>query len=102
DCEPSEPVAVFENVVCAEASPQSTSTAHGLSAPGSVNEPRLKVADVPSFAFWSAGAETDGLTLLTVTLAVYSLTPPSLSRIFPLTERTPLSLVGHVALVLPL
>jgi hypothetical protein len=41
-----------------------------------------------------------GGTLLTVTVAVYSRSPPSLSLILPLTERVPLSFVGHVALLL--
>jgi hypothetical protein len=40
-----------------------------------------------------------GATLRTVTLLVYSLTPPSLSRILPLTERVPLSLVAQVAVL---
>ena len=39
-----------------------------------------------------------GATLLTVTVPVYSVTPLSLSRILPLTERVPLSSVGQVAL----
>ena len=38
----------FVGGVCAEASPQFTSTAHGLSGPGSVNEPRLKLVLAPS------------------------------------------------------
>ena len=36
-----------------------------------------------------------GATLLMVTVAVYSVTPPSLSRTLPLTVREPLSVVGH-------
>src|SRR5207248_9532554 len=85
------------------ASPQSTSTDHGPSfAPGSLNEPRLKLCDAPSFELWSAAAWTTGFTLFTVTLAVYSLTPPSLSLIFPFTERTPLSVDEQLALAVPL
>ena len=42
----SEPCVPCVNVVWAVASPQSTSTAHGLSfTPGSVNEPRVKLCD---------------------------------------------------------
>ena len=67
---PSEPVDVWLKVVCAELSPQATSTAHGPSGPGSVNEPRLKLADVPSVPFWSAGAVMLGGTFATVTLNV--------------------------------
>src|SRR5207245_11096554 len=37
-----------------------------------------------------------GATLLIVTLAVYSVTPPSLSLIFPFTALEPLSLVESV------
>src|SRR2546427_250503 len=42
-----------------------------------------------------------GATLLIVTLAVYSVTPPSLSLILPFTVREPLSLVEHVADLVP-
>src|SRR5919204_714655 len=81
-------------------SPQFTSTVHGLSAPGSVNEPRSKLLLWPSSALWSAAAVTLGGTLWIVTECVYSLTPPSLSRILPLTVRVPLSLVEQEAVVL--
>src|ERR671929_1415059 len=83
-------------------SPQFTSTVHGLSAPGSVNEPRLKLWLEPSSELWSAAAVTDGGTLWIVTLALYSLTPPSLSRILPLTVRVPLSEVGQLVELEPL
>src|SRR5881397_1562397 len=83
-------------------SPQFTSTVHGLSAPGSVNEPRSKLCDAPSFELWSAAAVTDGGTLWIVTECVYSVKPPSLSRILPLTVRVPLSEVGQLALAVPL
>src|SRR5229473_3344582 len=98
DFEGSDPVVVLLNVVCPVASPQLTSTAHGLSlTPGSVNEPRLKLWLSPSFEDWFAGAVTVGATLLIVTDAVYSVVPPSLSRIFPFTVRVPLSVVGQLA-----
>ena len=84
-CEPSEPVAVFEKVVCGEPSPQSTSTDHGLSAPGSLNEPRSKLCAAPSSELWFAAAVTDGGTLFTITFVVYSVAPPSLSMIRPVT-----------------
>src|ERR671923_1781497 len=83
-------------------SPQFTSTVHGLSAPGSVKEPRSKLCEAPSLELWSAAAVTDGGTLWIVTPALYSLTPPSLSRILPLTVRLPLSVVGQLALAVPL
>src|SRR5213080_4498017 len=83
-------------------SPQSTSTVHGLSAPGSVNEPRSKLFDEPSFELWSAAAVTLGGTLWIVTFALYSLTPPSLSRILPFTVREPLSEVGQLVELEPL
>jgi hypothetical protein len=41
-----------------------------------------------------------GATLLIVTAAVYSVEPPSLSLIVPLTVRLPLSSVGQLALLL--
>ena len=37
-----------------------------------------------------------------MTVAVYSLTPSSLSLIFPFTERVPLSFVGHDAVLVAL
>src|SRR5919206_2234582 len=83
-------------------SPQSTSTVHGLSAPGSVKEPRSKLCAAPSFELWSAAAVTDGGTLWIVTECVYSVSPPSLSRILPLTVRLPLSVVGQLAELVPL
>src|SRR5207244_10227791 len=83
-------------------SPQFTSTVRGLSAPGSVKEPRSKLCEAPSFELWSAAAVTDGGTLWIVTLALYSLTPPSLSKILPFTVRDPLSEVGQLALAVPL
>ena len=55
---------------------------------------------VPSFTGPSLPKVAVGATLFTVTLAVYSVSPPSLSLILPLTERVPLSVVGHDLLVL--
>jgi len=56
------------------------STAHGLSfAPGSVNEPRLKLVLRPSVVDWLAGAVTVGATLDTMTVKVAWPGPPSLS-----------------------
>jgi hypothetical protein len=43
---------------------------------------------------------TVGATLFTTTLAVYSVVPPSLSLIEPLTVRVPLSVVGQLAVLL--
>ena len=43
-----------------------------------------------------------GATLLIVTDAVYSVRPPSLSLISPLTVRLPLSVVGQLAVLVPL
>ena len=86
-------------VVCALPSPQLTSTDQGPSSPGSVKEPSAKEWLSPSFELWSAAAVTRGATLFTWTVAVYSETPPSLSRILPLTVRLPLSLVGQLALL---
>src|SRR3954470_12144768 len=63
-----EPVSVMLKVACDEPSPQSTSTAHGESGPGSVNEPSAKDVEAPSFAFWFAGAVTVGLTFATATI----------------------------------
>src|SRR5918911_1633189 len=83
-------------------SPQFTSTVHGLSAPGSVNEPRSKLCALPSLELWSADAVTLGGTLWIVTECVYSVSPPSLSRILPLTVRLPLSVVGQLAELVPL
>ena len=51
----------------------------------------------PSFERVAVGA-----TLFTVTLAVYSVVPPSLSLIFPLTVRLPLSVVGQLVELEPL
>src|SRR3954447_16761492 len=91
---PSEPVSVMLNVACDEPSPQSTSTAHGESGPGSVNEPSAKDFDAPSFAFWFAGAVTVGATLATATICTdceAASLAPSESRtwIFTLAEDGP-------------
>src|SRR5690349_18059027 len=43
-----------------------------------------------------------GATLLIATVAVYSVVPPSLSRIVPLTVREPLSVVGQLAVLVAL
>ena len=70
--------------------------------PGSVKLP-LRLTRSPSLTVWSLPPSTFwGATLFIVTEAVYSLTPPSLSRIWPLTVRVPLSVVGQLALVVPL
>src|SRR5689334_25168024 len=57
----------MSKVVAAEPSPQATVTCHGLSAPGSVNEPRLNEWLSPSFDDWFAGAVTVGATFATST-----------------------------------
>src|SRR2546425_6726553 len=72
-------------------SPQVTCTAHGESAPGSEKLPRVKLLAVPSVPVWSAAAETDGATLLTVTSAEEVLEPSSLSWTWAPTEQVPLS-----------
>ena len=59
------PAAPAEPEPCADPSPQSTSTAHGLSAPGSPNEPSVKDCDALTVADWSAGADTAGATFVT-------------------------------------
>ena len=61
------PVVFASKVVAAEPSPQATVTCHGLSLPGSLNEPRLKEWLSPSFEDWLAGAVTVGGTLATST-----------------------------------
>src|SRR5438477_13183384 len=60
------------NVVCALPSPQSTSTFHGASGPGSMNEPRLNEALEPSFDDWLAAAVMVGATLAIVTTSTDS------------------------------
>src|SRR5205085_2206215 len=77
-------------VVCAEPSPQFTSTAHGASlAPGSVNEPRSKLAELPSSEDWFAAAVTAGGTLWTSTLKVLLSVPPSLALTMTVTDSRP-------------
>ena len=61
------PLPVIWKLVDGEPSPQSTETAHGLSEPGSLNEPRLNEWFSPSLDDWSAAAVTVGLTLATFT-----------------------------------
>src|ERR671929_117612 len=95
------PAAAIEKLSLCE-SPQFTSTVQGLSAPGSVNEPRPKLLLSPSSELWSAAAVTLGGTLWIVTECVYSVSPPSLSRILPFTVRLPLSVVGQLAELVPL
>ena len=56
--------------------------------------------ELPSFTEAGALKVAVGATLAIVTLAVYSLIPPSLSRISPLTVRVPLSSVGQLAVLL--
>jgi len=79
DWEPNVPVEVLLNVVWLDPSPQLTSTDQGLSAPGSENEPRLKLVLAPSLADWSAGAVTVGGTLMTMLVNEAELVPVSLS-----------------------
>ena len=67
DADPSEPVEVASAGSELELSPQSTCTFHGLSGPGSLNEPRSKLFDEPSSEDWSLGAVTVGGTFFTVT-----------------------------------
>src|SRR2546428_630417 len=69
-CVPSDPMPATLNVVCVVLSPQFTSTAHGLSGPGSLKLPRLNDARAPSLAAWFAGAATVGATLFTVSWKV--------------------------------
>ena len=57
---------------------------------------------LPSFTGDDALKVAVGATLLTVTDAVYSVVPPSLSWIFPLTVFEPLSVVGHDAVLVAL
>src|SRR5205085_1758388 len=100
DLDPRAPWLAALKVVCGLPSPQSTSTAHGLSlTPGSLKLPSPKLWFSPSLENWLGAALTVGATLLMVTLAVYSLTPPSLSWILPLTVRLPLSVVGQLVLL---
>ena len=58
---------VASNVVWVEPSPQSTSTAHGLSGPGSRKRAKVDDFEAPSSAAWSAAAVTLGATLATAT-----------------------------------
>src|ERR1051326_8984931 len=82
---------VWLKVAWALPSPQFTSTAHGESAPGSEKEPRSRVFDVPSSAFWLTGGVTEGGTFDTVTLNVVCPESPSLSVTFTVTVKEPLS-----------
>src|SRR4051794_29235178 len=50
-----------------ESSPQSTETVQSASEPGSVNEPRSKECDEPSFELWPLAAVTLGATFATST-----------------------------------
>src|SRR2546425_7049792 len=62
---------------------------------------KLIVAGLASFTGPLFESVAVGPTLLIVTAAVYSLTPPSLSLTLPLTVRLPLSVVGQFALFEP-
>ena len=99
--EPSEPGDATLKLESVVPSPQLMSTAQGLSAPGSVKEPRSKLAELPSSLAWLAGAVTVGATFVTLTVSVYSLVPPSWSRMRAATEREPLSRVGQLAVAVP-
>ena len=86
--EPSDPVDAALKLVVADPSPQSTVTAQGVSGPGSVKDPRSKLAELPSSPAWSAGAVTAGGTFATWTTWTDSLAllvPPSESCILILT-----------------
>ncbi len=84
-------MAALVKLVWAEPSPQSTSTLHGASAPGSENDPRENGVEVPSSAPWPAGPVTVGATLVTSMSVVYRVVPPSLSMITALAVNVPLS-----------
>ena len=85
---PSDPCAApFENDVCGDPSPQSTSTSHGLSfTPGSLKVPRPKLWLEPSSELWSTAAVTLGVTLCTVTWKPAEPVAPSLSVTLTETE----------------
>ena len=83
--DPRVPVAFWVKVACVLPSPQSTSTAHGESAPGSENEPRENEAPFPSFELWSEGPVTVGATFEMFALKVPDPEPPSLSVTFTVT-----------------
>src|SRR5687768_7807818 len=70
--------------------------------PGSVNETLVLIEVLISVGAIGAPviAPASGATLLIVATEVYSLTPPSLSMILPLTVGVPLSFVGQEALLL--
>ena len=72
-----------------------------LSIVGLVVLGRLAVTLLPSVegSGETTGVLTVGGTLLMVTVAVYSLTPPSLSLTLPPTFRVPLSTVGQEAVL---
>ena len=58
---------------------------------------KLTVAGEPSSTGPLLARSAVGATFVTETLSVYSETPPSLSRILPLTARVPSSFVVQVA-----
>src|SRR4051794_41168770 len=58
------------------------------------------VADEASLIGLSFDSVAVGAKFFTSTVFVYSLEPPSLSMIFPLTVRLPLSIVGQLAVLL--
>ncbi len=60
---------------------------------------KLIVAGQPSLTGPLFARAAVGATLLTMTVAVYSLSSPSLSLILPLTVREPLSVVGQLAVL---
>jgi len=61
---------------------------------------KTKVADRPAIKVPEVLAKLAiGATLLMVTIALYSVSSPSLSRIVPLTVRKPFSVVGQVVLL---
>src|SRR5215210_6515001 len=74
------------NVACGEPSPQSTSTAHGESGPGSENDPSAKDFEAPSSAVWFAAAVTVGLTFATATIC----TDCDAASLAPSESRTPI------------
>ena len=86
--------------VSSEPSPQSTVTCQGSSSPGSVNEPRSNVSELPSLAVWLAGAVTSGATFCTTTVSDPVSAPPSPSVTRTLTVKVPLSAKGQLCVLL--
>src|SRR5687768_9592371 len=94
------PAVAVTPVVGSEPSSHANSQVCESAVPASVNC-TLMFADIPSRT--GAGGPVmlviSGAALFTVTEAVYSVNPASLSLILPLTVRVPLSVVGQVAVL---